>query len=245
MDILETDSRYRKSSVASVRGIISKLLPFVITVCNYFVLWIPLSEPSLYNAFIKCLPIMCLEFFVIVYSVGSGKFSSYAKKILLGLVFSAAGDVCLVWPEYFQLGMVMFGLAHIMYTVAFGFLPGNVPIFIVLALFCATFYSLTFSYLSGPFVYMVAGYAMLISTMAWRALSRVRLGSSYFSWAQVSAALGSIVFMVSDCVLAVDKFCFSVSNARVVVMSTYYGAQLLISLSIIGQSRDEFLWKSR
>lgn len=140
-------------------------------------------------------------------------------------------------------GMVMFGLAHIMYTIAFGFHPLKIRIFIVFVLFCATFYSLTFSYLSGPFVYMVAGYSMLISTMAWRALSK--LASHEFSWAHISAAIGSISFMISDCVLAVDKFCFPFSNARAIVMLTYYGAQLLISLSVIGQSRDDFLWKSR
>ncbi|XP_072281954.1 lysoplasmalogenase TMEM86A-like [Pyxicephalus adspersus] len=245
MDILETPSRYKKSSLTNVRSTISKLLPFLVTVCNYFVLWIPISEPSLYNAVIKCLPIICLKFFVVVYSIGSGKFSSYAKKILLGLAFSAAGDVCLVWPEYFQLGMVMFGLAHIMYTIAFGFHPLNIRVFIILALFCATFYSLTFPYLSGPFIYMVAGYSMLISTMAWRALSRLKLASHSFSWANMSAALGSISFMISDCVLAVDKFCFPLSNARAIIMSTYYGAQFLISLSITGQPQDDFMWKSR
>ncbi|XP_018426628.1 PREDICTED: lysoplasmalogenase-like protein TMEM86A [Nanorana parkeri] len=245
MDILETDSRYKKSSLANVKRTISKLLPFLVTVCNYFVLWIPLSEPGWYNALIKCLPIICLEFFIVVHSIGSGKFSSYAKKILLGLAFSAAGDVCLVWPEYFQLGMVMFGLAHILYTIAFGFHPLNIRLFIIFALFCATFYSLTIPYLSGPFIYMVAGYSMLISTMAWRALSRVKLASHDFSWAHISSALGSISFMISDCVLAVDKFCFPFSNARAIVMSTYYGAQLLISLSVIGPSQDEFLWKSR
>ncbi|XP_040181664.1 lysoplasmalogenase-like protein TMEM86A isoform X2 [Rana temporaria] len=243
MDILETNSRYRKSSLSNVRSTVPKLLPFLMTACNYFVLWIPLSEPSWYSALIKCLPIICLKFFIVVHSIGSRKFSSYAKKIFLGLVFSAAGDVCLVWPESFQLGMVMFGLAHILYTIAFGFHPLNIRIFIIFALFCATFYSLTVSYLSGPFIYMVAGYSMLISTMAWRALSKLK--SHEFSWANMSAALGAISFMISDCVLAVDKFCFPFSNARAIVMSTYYGAQMLISLSTIRPTQDDYLWKSR
>ncbi|XP_077313623.1 lysoplasmalogenase TMEM86A-like [Lithobates pipiens] len=243
MDILETNSRYKKSYLANVRSTVPKLLPFLMAVCNYFVLWIPLSEPSWYSALIKCLPIICLEFFIVVHSIGSRKFSSYAKKILLGLAFSAAGDVCLVWPEYFHLGMVMFGLAHILYTIAFGFHPLNIRIFIIFAVFCATFYSLTVSYLSGPFIYMVAGYSMLISTMAWRALSK--LVSHDFSWANMSAALGAISFMISDCVLAVDKFCFPFSNARAIVMSTYYEAQMLISLSVIRPTQDDYLWKSR
>lgn len=137
----------------------------------------------------------------------------------------------------------MFGLAHISYTIAFGFSPLKMRIFIIFAIFAAAFYSLTFSCLSGPYIYMVAGYSMLISTMAWRALSKMAAHS--FSWAHMSAALGSISFVISDCVLAVDKFCSPFSNARMIVMATYYGAQLLISLSILGQSRHDFLWKSR
>ncbi|XP_073513877.1 lysoplasmalogenase TMEM86B [Phyllobates terribilis] len=245
MDILETDSRYRRKHMATVRNTVPKLLPFLMAVCNYFVLWIPLSEPSWYNALIKCLPIASLEFFVLVFSTGVGNFSPYAKKIFLGLVFSAAGDISLVWPDYFQLGMIMFGLAHIMYTAAFGFHPLNLRIFMVIALFGVTFYSMAFSYLSGPFVPMVAGYTMLIGTMTWRALSRVSLASHKFSWARISAAVGSIFFMISDGVLAVDKFCFPISKSREIIMSTYYGAQMLIALSITGWSKDDFMWKSK
>ncbi|XP_075046831.1 lysoplasmalogenase TMEM86B [Mixophyes fleayi] len=245
MDILETSSRNKKRSQATVRNTVPKLLPFLMSVCNYYVLWIPLSQPDWYNALIKCLPILSLGFFLVVHSIGMGQLSPYAKKIFLGLLFSAAGDICLVWPEYFLIGMVMFGLAHLMYTIAFGFYPLKMRIFIVLAMFCATFYSVTFPYLSGPFVSMVAGYAMLIGTMAWRALARVSLASHKFSWARVSAALGSIFFMISDCVLAVDKFCFPVNNSRAIIMSTYYGAQMLIALSVTGQSQDDFLWKSK
>ncbi|KAM4704502.1 lysoplasmalogenase TMEM86B [Rhinophrynus dorsalis] len=245
MDILETDPRYKKSTLANVRSTVPKLLPFLMTCSNYFVLWLPLSEPSIFSAFIKCLPILCLGFFVITHSISQGKFSPYARKILLGLMFSAAGDVCLVWTDLFLHGMVMFGLAHLMYVAAFGLRPLKLPIFLVLALFCATFYFVTFPYLNGPFVYMVAGYATLISTMAWRALSRVSLASYKFSWANASAAAGSLVFMVSDCVLAVDKFCFPVSNSRAIIMGTYYGGQMLIALSVTGQSMDDFLWKSK
>ncbi|XP_063291980.1 lysoplasmalogenase TMEM86B [Pelobates fuscus] len=245
MDILEPNPRYKKSSLATVRGTISKLLPFFMSCSVYFVLWIPLSEPSLYSALIKCLPIISLEFFIVVHSLGGGTFNSYARKILLGLIFSALGDLCLIWQDYFLYGMVMFGLAHLMYTIAFGLRPLNVRVFIVFAIFSVTFYSVIFPYLHGPFVYMVAGYISLIGTMAWRAMARVSLASHNFSWAYLSAALGSLVFMVSDGVLAVDKFCFPISNSRTIIMVTYYGAQALIALSITGNSQDDFMWKSR
>ncbi|XP_053545914.1 lysoplasmalogenase [Bombina bombina] len=243
MDILETDSRYKKTSLATVRSIIPKLLPFLATCSIYFGLWLPLSEPSWYSAFIKSLPILSLVFFVVIHSAGQGRLNSYRKKILLGLIFSAAGDISLIWEDSFLLGMIMFGLAHLMYTIAFGLRPLNIRVFIVLALFCATFYTVTLPYLNGPFVYMVGGYSALIGIMAWRALARVRMTHYVFSWAYFSAGLGSIFFMVSDCVLAVDKFCFPITNSRAIIMGTYYGAQMLITLSVAGSSEDEFRWK--
>ncbi|XP_053307671.1 lysoplasmalogenase [Spea bombifrons] len=245
MDILETNPRYKKSSLGTVRNTVSKLLPFFMSCCVYFVLWIPLSEPSPFSAFIKCLPIISLEFFIVVHSISQKNFSSYARKIFVGLIFSGLGDMCLIWPEYFLHGMVMFGLAHLTYIFAFGFRPLRKRIFIVLALFCVTFYVVALPYLNGPFVYMVGGYSVLIGTMAWRALAKVSLASYNFSWAHISAAVGSIDFMISDCVLAIDKFCFPISNARTIVMGTYYSAQLLIALSVTGYSQDDFMWKSK
>ncbi|XP_075461562.1 lysoplasmalogenase TMEM86B isoform X2 [Ascaphus truei] len=228
-----------------VRNTVAKLLPFLTTCCIYFALWIPLSEPSWFSALIKCLPILSLVFFVVIHAVSVEMFSPYARKIFLGLLFSAVGDVCLIWPHFFLHGMVMFGLAHLMYTAAFGLRPLNIRLFILLALFCATFYFVTFPYLNEPFVYMVAGYTVLIGTMTWRALARVSLASYNYSWAHVSAALGAIIFMTSDCVLAVDKFCFPVFNSRAVIMGTYYCAQMLIALSVTGHSRDDLPWKKK
>ncbi|OCT73155.1 lysoplasmalogenase-like protein TMEM86A [Xenopus laevis] len=245
MDILETDSRYRKSSLATMRSIIPKLLPFLISCYNYFALWLPLSEPDLFHAIIKSLPILCLGFFLVVHSLSLGSFSPYSKKILVGLMFSAAGDVCLLWTEFFLHGMVMFGLAHLMYITAFGFRPLRLHLFILLALLCATFFLFTLPYLHGPFLYMVPGYSALIGTMAWRALARVSLASYKFSWAHISAALGSLVFVVSDCFLAVDKFCFPIADSRAIVMATYYGGQMFIALSIAGSSEDDFIWKKK
>ncbi|KAG8434104.1 hypothetical protein GDO86_012468 [Hymenochirus boettgeri] len=245
MDILESHTRYKKSSLANARSVISKLLPFFISCCNYFVLWLPLSEPDLFHAFIKSLPILTLAFFVVVQSISQGRFSPYSKKIFVGLLFSAAGDICLLWTDFFLHGMVMFALAHLMYITAFGFRPLKLLLFIILALLCVAFNLLTSQYLNGPFIYMVPGYSVLIGTMAWRALSRLNLASYEFSWARTSSALGSLIFMVSDCVLAVDKFCFPISHSRAVIMSTYYGGQMFIALSITTKSEDDFMWKRK
>ncbi|XP_078511158.1 lysoplasmalogenase TMEM86B [Lissotriton helveticus] len=244
MDILESDKRYRKKTLATVWNVVPKLLPFLKTTCIYFVLWLPLTEPGWFSALIKCLPILSLCFFVGAHAASLGVFTSYARMIFLGLLFSALGDACLIWPSLFLHGMVMFGLAHLFYTFAFGLRPLNLRVFLLLLLLSGSFYAFLFSYLKDEFIFMVAGYAALIGTMGWRAMSRVRLSSYNRSWARISAAVGSVIFMVSDCTLAVDKFCFPVSHSRLIIMAAYYTGQLLIALSVI-DTGDEFPWKRK
>lgn len=59
---------------------------------------------------------------------------SYYRKIITGLLFCCVGDAFLLWPEYFELGMIAFALGHVNYIMAFGFKPTNLPLGICLYL---------------------------------------------------------------------------------------------------------------
>jgi hypothetical protein len=56
--------------------------------------------------------------------------------------------------------------------------------------------------------------------------------------AAILATVGSLLFLVSDSVLAVDRFLPGAAGARRdrLVLSTYFGGQLLIAWSIIALS---------
>lgn len=45
----------------------------------------------------------------------------FAKRIAAGLIFCCIGDAFLIWPKYFDIGMISFAIGHIFYTTAFGF----------------------------------------------------------------------------------------------------------------------------
>ncbi|KAI1903989.1 hypothetical protein AGOR_G00001070 [Albula goreensis] len=223
------------SPVTVVKSEGPKLVPFFKATCVYFVLWLPTSAPSWFSALIKCLPIFCLWVFLLAHGIGFLGAHASARKILAGLIFSALGDAFLIWQEqgYFSHGLLMFAITHILYSSAFGMKPLNLGAGLVIGGVSGLSYALLYPYLSGPFTYLVAVYIALIGFMGWRAIAGVQLTNDLWTWTQLSACLGAVLFMVSDLTIAVNKFCFPVPHSRAIIMATYYAAQMLIALSAV------------
>uniref|UniRef100_A0A8D2PFX8 lysoplasmalogenase n=1 Tax=Zosterops lateralis melanops TaxID=1220523 RepID=A0A8D2PFX8_ZOSLA len=197
-----------------------KLVPFFKATCVYFVLWLPTSSPSWFSALIKCLPIFCLWVFLLAHGINFLVSHRSASRILAGLIFSALGDAFLIWQEqgYFIHGLLMFAITHILYSSAFGMKPLDLKAGLLMGVVSSSCYAFLYSYLSGPFTYLVAVYIALIGFMGWRAV------------AGLSACVGAMLFMVSDLTIALNKFCFPVPYSRFIIMATYYAAQMLIAL---------------
>lgn len=138
----------------------------------------------------------------------------------------------------------MFGITHILYSSAFGIKPWDLKVGLGIGLVSSFCYTFLYSYLSGPFTYLVAVYIALIGFMGWRAMAGVQLCNDLWTWTKLSACIGSVLFMVSDLTIAVNKFCFPVPYSRVIIMATYYAAQMLIALSAV-ESKDEDVFKKR
>ncbi|KAB7500690.1 Lysoplasmalogenase-like protein TMEM86A [Armadillidium nasatum] len=109
-----------------LKAIGPKLVPFFKTVAIYFLLFIPVGQPSLFAAFIKCLPVISLIAFVLLHGMSLGDEYAYSRRVLLGLIMSAFGDALLVWDETFLHGLGVFFVAQLFYISAFGFQPFNI-----------------------------------------------------------------------------------------------------------------------
>lgn len=158
----------------------------------------------------------------------------YQLAVLIGLGFSLVGDVLLMLPrDRFVAGLASFLAAHLAYIVAFQTgVPGPSSPALLLALVPATVLLLGLLWrglgaMRGP----VLLYALTILVMVWRAWARSQAlpGS-----AALLAAAGATLFMVSDAVLALNRFRTPFRLAQAAIMSTYVAAQLLIALSISG-----------
>jgi len=156
----------------------------------------------------------------------------YTLAILVGLACSLAGDVFLMLPQdRFIAGLVSFLLAHLCYTAAFvagvGFRLSGWLLLIFVA------YGLILLRVLWPHLHRlripVSLYALAIIVMGWQACER---------WLYLAdrgaflAALGAILFTLSDSLLAYDRFVNRFRQARLLVLSTYFAAQWLIALSV-------------
>jgi uncharacterized membrane protein YhhN len=212
-----------------------RLLPFINSSLIYLVHWLPQRNgPSLWGILLKCLPIIFLCIFVgsYLYRSGFSRKQRYSICILTGLIFSGLGDACLVYnKDFFIHGLLFFAVTHFLYSVAFhgkpyrfGFLLGILPIF-------AGVYKILYPGLKGPLIYLCIIYGLLIIIMFWRSLARINF--SVLSWTKTFACLGALLFVISDTVLAINKFTVPIPYGHHIIMTTYYTAQLGIALSVV------------
>ena len=155
----------------------------------------------------------------------------YKVLIIAGLVCSLAGDVFLMLPGNRLLqGLMAFLLAHLFYIDAF--VTGNgfrfslwvVPCALFLILFMRVLWPHTGN-LKGP----VTVYALAIVAMLWQAIERAAVIPTTGA---TLAALGAVLFTVSDSALAYNRFVSKFRAAQLLVLGTYWAGQLLIALSI-------------
>ncbi|XP_043852539.1 lysoplasmalogenase [Dromiciops gliroides] len=198
--------------------LVPRLLPFLASCALYFLLWLPLAQPSGTSALVKCLPVLCLALFVHT-TAPSGP---YGRFIWAGLLCSALGDVFLIWPSQFLLGMAAFALAHLFYLGALGWVLVRPVLLGPVAAVFGLYLGLLQLHLPSALRLPVAAYVAVLALMLWRALARGRC-----------AALGGLFFSISDAVLAWDTFVGPLPPGRAIVMVTYYAAQALLALSAV------------
>jgi uncharacterized membrane protein YhhN len=208
--------------------------------CVYFVLDLPEEDPTPTAAFVKALPVLSLAWLVCLHGVRYGNapstYVNYNRRILYGLLFSIAGDVLLVWQHYhmyFMLGMICFACTQVCYILAFGFTPFGFKEFIPALAGLIAALSIVYPCVSDGFMaYLVPLYATLLAIMGWRSLACFTLNGE-IPWKKILSAIGACLFVISDTFIGINKFCYPVPFERTIIMSTYYAAQLCISLSVI------------
>lgn len=155
----------------------------------------------------------------------------YRYTTIAALLFSLAGDVFLMLPsDRFIQGLVSFLLAHLIYIVAFTTESGRA--LSTLDLLPFLFYGLLMLRVLWPHLGRMRApvivYMLAILLVGWTAASRWLLTGQDGSRL---AFLGAVLFIISDSILAFDRFRRHFRSAQLLVLSAYFTAQWLIALS--------------
>lgn len=162
--------------------------------------------------------------------------TKYSNMITIGLIFSSFGDIFLEILDHYNIdlfipGLVSFLLAHIAYIIGFK-LPiesSSLTFLPLLALYYVGIMSLLVPRIESDLRIPVLIYGLAICTMGFMSINRfmnITLNDSGFY-----SLLGSISFIISDTILAVNKFYTPIGDAKNYIMITYYIGQMLIAYS--------------
>ncbi|MBL8617714.1 MAG: lysoplasmalogenase [Deltaproteobacteria bacterium] len=146
-----------------------------------------------------------------------------------GLALSVLGDALLEWSDgLFIPGLLAFLTAHLLYIAGLALQwPGWAPLRGLPGLvFAGAVFALLLPGL-GPLTIPVGVYSLVIAAMLWRATLGIGRPGVDPTLARLAAA-GALLFVVSDAILAINKFATPLPLARLLNMSSYWGGQALL-----------------
>lgn len=202
-----------------------KKLPILILLfAVLYIFFIP-EQPTAMKIFFKLVPMLL----IILYTYRNQQENKpiHYHFIFFGLIFCMFGDGLLIW---FVVGLTAFLIGHIFYTIGF-FKVWNyslarflsfIPI-LAYGIFMSSKFITALNYRNeNELIIPVILYIAVISMMFWSAIMS----------GQLYAIIGSFLFVISDSVLAWNKFISSVPFSGSIIMITYYTAQFLIAFSL-------------
>lgn len=189
-------------------------------------------------------PLLLLLLTIIFFTQSRSALPAFRNLVGSALMFSWAGDVLLLFQEkdagFFLAGLISFLAAHVCYLLAFNITSVHPAKTLlrqkpwIALLFIG--YGVLFFFLIrnglGNMLLPVMAYMAVILFMALNALNRFRrVDTGSFSL----VFGGALCFMLSDSLLACNKFAAPVPMAGLLIMLTYIAAQYLITKGCLQQ----------
>lgn len=179
----------------------------------------------------KLIPMILIIFLAFI--TPSKNAVSYKTLIIIALIFCAFGDYTLQW---FIIGLSCFLIGHVFYIRAFLTTNAkNPPLWVRLLLLLygggmmIWFWTALLTADQLLLAIAVCVYIIIILAMGWTSF---RTGSKH-------AIVGAILFIVSDSILAINKFIAPIDFSHQFIMLTYYAAQFFMALSIANYSESQ------
>ena len=228
------------------------LFTILFAICSYYLY--AFTEKGIIQVIFKALPLWILTglvtvYYSLLYSSRNYKRynSSYRYNISIGLLLSSLGDIFLEINDnqvfdfgydvgYFIFGLLSFLVAHIFYILAYRVViqAGNKilkiskPEFrIVCLIYFGVMMRVLLPNVETALLAPIFIYGAVLSYVAYLSIMLYFINNSIGRYAMY----GTLSFVLSDSILAIDKFHVSISNAKHLVMITYYLGQSFIAMS--------------
>lgn len=180
---------------------------------------------------------------IAVYFLLAARKSSFTIPVLLAYFFSWLGDNFLMLSGknelFFYAGVGGFFFAQLGYIYTFirfsekgvrGYVQRNPWISIFFLAYVGGILLLLFPGLEGMMKPVITVYAISLMTMSMMALNRWgRVGTQSYKL----VFIGSLLFLISDSMIAINKFYAAIPLAGFLIMITYIAAQYLIMRGLI------------
>ena len=196
----------------------------------------------------KATKVFLMPFLAFTYYLGCPK-EKFSKIILLALVFGCLGDIFLNIRNFFVFGVASFLIGHLLYIFLFfgetGFKNFKKNIFVFIGVCIVYLYAenkvllyfrpaLIKAGVWGPLIV----YTSIIATLN---VSSAIYAYCYRNIYSFLTYIGSLVFFISDVVLAQQLFMENKKHYQIIIMTTYILGQSLISLGMANKKNSDKL----
>jgi uncharacterized membrane protein YhhN len=196
------------------------------------------SLVKIWIVYVICKPMIMVS--LLFYYLFSTQHTERSRALFLAIVFSFVGDVLLMNESYFISGLIAFLLSHVMYIFAYrqyrnepneGSLQGLQRLRLAFPVILGGTGLIVILYpVLNDLRIPVIIYAVVLMLMVITAIFRMGRTDQSSFWMVVG---GAVLFMVSDSILAINKFLDPIPMAGFWIMATYIPAQYLIVRGLV------------
>ena len=171
------------------------------------------------------------------FDIKGSAFLPRLSKFNWSLLFCLMGDAYLVFPSLFLYGLVSFAIGQGFLVMMFSdnlytlsqLTTYEISSGVCVLVMSTCIYMYIYPCFERAMVLPTIIYTLLISLMLWCGIIQAQ---KFLSYSTGCGAVGAALFYLSDVLLSIEKWRAKVPMGQVLVMSTYYGAMLLISISV-------------
>ena len=181
---------------------------------------------------------LLMPILIALFVSSTSKLFNLRNLLIVAFFFSWVGDVALMFvfknENFFLAGLVGFLITHILYIVAFAKISGNkigflkrfpwvaIPLLLYFSILIVWIFPNVPSEMKIP----VVVYSLTIVIMV---LSAMNNFSNVPKKVFANTFIGALLFMISDSIIAINKFVFPVAFAGVLIMVLYISGQYFIA----------------